>query len=119
MDYHEFKKKAEEILEHPVEDDISVSWITGGKSGGSCWGTSNEDYYDVAPEQPKELEELDKILEVFCPRITYLKFKKLTRIIEKKEWQDIPDYYGNYYASAGLSLNLQALYDFLVEEELI
>jgi hypothetical protein len=37
---------------------------------------------------------LDKILEVICPKITYLQYKKLTEIIVKDEYTEY-EYYGN------------------------
>ncbi len=116
MTYKKFKSKIDSILGYKVDEELSVSWCVVGRTGGSCWET---EHYDVTPESPKELEQLDTILGALCPNITFLMFRELTHLIEKGYENDGNDYYGNHYEHETRSITLQSLYDFLIEKELI
>jgi len=71
---------------------IYKRWESHGYSGGNCWNDNSASYYS-GDSEPK-FDALDKILEIICPKITYLQYKKLTEIIIKDEHTEY-EYYGN------------------------
>jgi len=58
-----------------VDPFIELDWVTGGITGGSCWG--GEADQPIESEKEPDFSELDLILEEFAPNITYLQYKKL------------------------------------------
>ncbi len=95
---------------------LSISWVTGGMSGGSCWGHQPEQI-DSEPE-PK-FEVLDKVLQIVCPTISYLSYRKIESDLIKEGSNGDSGYYGNYTNYAIKYLLLKDLYDFLVNEKMI
>lgn len=95
---------------------LEVRWKTGGLSGGSCWDTGDEDtrYYSEEGDPEVEFDELDEILERVCPDISYLKFRKLEKLIEHDSATE-NEYYGNYSIYSIKRLVVEKLWDFLVE----
>lgn len=71
----------------------SDSWVVGGLTGGSCWG-SNADQSVTAEEEP-DFNQLDLFLEKYYPKITFLQYKKLAALVKVKEFT-VGEYYGNY-----------------------
>ena len=94
---------------------ISVSWATGGFSGGSCWDDSNPRPY-TSHEQPKELSDLDLIIGEFCPEINFLTYKKLAHALVETFTYCENEYYGNSTDYAGKKCDLRKLYAYLKEE---
>lgn len=70
---------------------IYKKWDAYGYSGGSCWG-DEANYYEGRFEP--DFKALDKILEVVCPNISYLQYKKLSDIIITSDHTEY-EYYGN------------------------
>lgn len=57
---------------------IYKKWNSHGYSGGNCWNDNPSTYYEG--ESEPNFDALDKILEVVCPKITSLQYKKLSEI---------------------------------------
>jgi len=68
-------------------------WETGGISGGSCWENSNPQHYSNSEPVP-EWTALDEVLEILAPSLTFLQFRKISKLIHstsESQWE----YYGN------------------------
>lgn len=89
----------------------SDSWSNGG-SWGNCWG----DEGTISPDEPKEFDILDDILQEVFPEITYLQYKELNKkYIEIEEWSE-NDYYGGTEYHSRWRIKVKDLYNFLVEK---
>lgn len=100
-----------------IFESISVSWTTGGTSGASCWG--GESIYPIRPDPPKELNELDIILEAVVPSLTFLQYKRITKnVVINNTWSN-SDYYGNTDYKQSLTAVMYDLYCVLLEMNLI
>lgn len=90
---------------------------TGGMSGGSCYDNGDRSYHSEPGDGGSpELESLDKILEVVCPDITFLKYKLLLSKAEiTTETYGDSDYYGNTSNYAWKQVSIGKLYDALLE----
>lgn len=73
------------------EPYISYSWVTGGVTGGSCWGGTHS---PRGADPEPEFIVLDDLLEKICPSITYLQYKKIVQLMEVSEDYE-SEYYGN------------------------
>ena len=138
ISYHEFLEKCKEVyssfegsgnLEEWYYDKnwssrnkkiekprLYVEWSTGGVSGGSCWDSSDPQPYtnnDPAPE----LELLDKILETFYPKLSFLQYRALTSKLMKSDGFSVGEYYGNSTDYQFKMVDLRELYDYMVEKE--
>lgn len=104
----------ENVSDDALNEDscISCRWVTGGLTGGSCWGT--ERYPRQADEEP-EFESLNEVLSIVCPNITYLQAQKVLSLIEKASYTSDGDYYGNSIEYSIKYINLKNLYDKLFE----
>lgn len=92
----------------------SNTW-SGGGTWGNCWGGSGTIY----AEDPCEFTELDELLEKVCPSITFLQYKKITNAcIETDEYYD-SDYYGGSQIIHYYKCDLEHLYDFLLDMNVI
>ena len=128
--YEIFMKKVEEALEgkpalyspnsynryggsEDGEPAVWISWATGGQSGGSCWDTGDSVYSSDDGELEPEFDDLDKILEIICPEVSFLQYKKILReVIKNNSYRD-DDYYGNYTNIAQKYVLLKDLYNAL------
>lgn len=97
-------------------DSLEVKWTMGGLEGGNCWGDAAD--LSISPESEPDFEQLDKILEVLCPSITYLQYKALVKELVESTTQQESAYYGNYYVHGVKSIKLAALEEFLKENGL-
>ena len=95
---------------------IQVDWTTGGMTGGSCWGGG---LHPVDPEPPEELVDLDKILTIVCPNISFLQYKALCSELVKTESYTNSEYYGNYYNKVQKILFIDDLYSYLTEHKML
>ena len=95
---------------------IQVDWTTGGMTGGSCWGG---DLYAVDPDPPEELVDLDKILTLVCPNISFLQYKALCSELVKTESYTNNEYYGNYYNKVQKILFIDDLYSYLTKHKML
>ena len=129
MTESEFLKKCQEILGYdPLVKGIrwkqqfkeldqfliKIEWVIGGKTGGSCYGSEHMEPREPEPEP--EFEDLDKILEVMHPELTFLQYKRLSREVIQSDTYNDGDYYGNDRIMARKQINLSKLYDYLVEK---
>jgi len=120
MTFQEFLEEIQNLnLQIDFDEDpivISEEWISGGKSGGSCWGTKAE-----ARESDPEptLTKLDAILEHFCPSISYLKYRNLESNLLYLDHRSQQEYYGNSYEYTSKNINLQKLFMYLEDNNLL
>ena len=72
---------------------IYMRWITGGVTGGSCWGGELR-HYEGDPEP--DFVALELVLNELKPNLTFLQYRKIEReLIHTNEEGDRTDYYGN------------------------
>ena len=91
------------------------SWCLGG-SWGDCWGNSGSVHPSSAPEG---FRELDDLLEKVAPNISFLQYKKiLSECVSNEEFSE-GDYYGGSTYHNKQVLNVVALYNYLLEKEII
>lgn len=95
---------------------IKVDWTTGGMTGGSCWGG---ELYEVTPQSPEELVDLDKILTLVCPNISFLQYKALCSELVKTESYTNSGYYGDYYDKVQKILFIDDLYSYLTKHKML
>lgn len=100
----------------PERHYLEVSWTTGGMTGGSCWGG---EHYAVEPDMPEELVDLDKILALVCPNISFLQYKALCATLVKTESYTDSEYYGNYYNKIQKILFVDDLYSYLKTHKML
>ena len=86
---------------------------TGGVSGGSCWDDSDPQEYHVS-KQDNEFRKLDDLLSDVVPKLSFLEYKKINRLVKHNSEEDT-EYYGNctYYSVEYIMLDV--LYDTLTE----
>jgi hypothetical protein len=89
---------------------LKVTWVSGGVGGGNCW--TDGGHYALAAEQEPDFSELDEFLEQLVPDLSYLKYKKIEKLIEYKTKHD-HEYYGNYTYYTTKTISLDALYEVL------
>ncbi len=77
-------------IKEPV---IYTSYLSGGVTGGSCWGSDTRPF--VTDDQDNEWEVLDITLSEIYPEISYLNYKKILKLVNTESYRD-SDYYGNY-----------------------
>ena len=126
--YETFIKKVEEALGGPPslfdtnggyqwgnkgEPGVWIKWSTGGQGGASCWDEGPAQYYATEGSPQPEFEELDKILEVVCPNIGFLQYKRICREVVKDQRYSDSDYYGNYDNYAIKYVMMKDLYNAL------
>lgn len=78
-------------IKEPV---VYMRWHTGGVSGGSCWDSSNPQYYKSEKDKPR-FEVLDLVLRELKPDISFLDFREIEKLIQSSEKTEY-EYYGNY-----------------------
>jgi len=66
---------------------------TGGMTGGSCWNDEEPHPYSNDPPDDR-LEVLSLTLEKLMPNISYLQYKKISKLIHNNEETE-REYYGN------------------------
>jgi hypothetical protein len=99
------------------EDGIAKgdSWSLGG-DWCDCWGGGGTVHGDTPPDG---IRLIDDLLEKVAPNITFLQYKKISNeCVEIDEYNE-NDYYGGSVAYARHMVNIPALYDYLIENELI
>ena len=112
------------------DSDIEVSTFlqgdrvyVGGVSGGSCWDTGEGDpHYNtfVDDAESPELPSLDKLLEVVCPAITFLQYKRLVSLAKvETHGESENEYYGNCSNYVRKRVKVGSLYDALCEMNLL
>ena len=123
MDRREFQEKVEEhagkemvrVSGRPVRSErqyFEAEWVTGGLTGGNCWGDEADTSLTADPEP--ELRGLDEVLAEVCPSITFIQYKLLMKEMEYDEYEQ-GEYYGNYVIYGTKKLSVDTVYDKLVE----
>lgn len=102
-----------------LEDYLYVEWASGGLSGGSCWDEGEPRHYARDPSPEEELDDLDDILAVICPNLTFLQYKRLSSKVVKHDSRTENEYYGNSTIYSYKHVKLQDLYGTLIEMKLI
>lgn len=95
-------------------DFICQSWEVGGISGGSYHEESNPQPYHTTHNQPTTFNELDAILELICPSISFLRYNHIESMIEYGEATDY-EYYGNRTDYEYRWIDLKKLYAYIIE----
>jgi hypothetical protein len=115
-----------EILKSLEYDEWNITHITDSMklksddwSLGGTWGDWRGESGTVEADTPLDFEKFDKVLEVICPSITFLKYKKLMSECCSIEQNYERDYYGGGVTRAQHVCDLQKLYDCLKEMNLI
>lgn len=99
---------------------IQVKWRTGGVGGGSCWDTSGEDHhYFLDSDTEPEFNELEKILDEFCPNIGRIDYRQLYGKLIERDTESEYEYYGNSTSYATKTVKCRELFEYLVQKELI
>lgn len=94
-----------------------IEWVTGGITGGSCWG--NDKMYSRSAHSEPSFDQLDNILEKICPNITFLQYKKICQdIIEEIDYEQ-NEYYGNSTNYRIKYFTAENLYHALLESNLL
>ena len=89
----------------------SEKWCTGGTI--CCWDGSE---YNCTPEkQPTNFIEFDKLLEKYCPDISFLKYKSIYNECVTIEDDYECDYYGGRENFNIYCCDLNRLFELLVE----
>jgi hypothetical protein len=119
MEKSEFLEKVKEALGYmPKSNKLSIEWVTGGVSGGNCYGREADQ--PVEGEAQPEFTDLDKIFETLCPSISFIQYKRVVQECVKDGTKSGGgDYYGNYYNYATKTVDLDELYAELVIKKLI
>lgn len=99
--------------------ELSITWVTGGMRGGSCWGGEPRPMDDWEKDEEPEFEALDKVLEEICPNISFLVYKRLCQSVIEEDSRYEPDYYGNSTEYGIKKVNLRKLYDYMSSKDLI
>jgi len=96
-------------------ETLSIKWVSGGITGGSCWDTKN---YPLDSEEEPEFEVLDELLFKVCPSISLLYYRKLCKLIVVDEFEE-REYYGNHREYTRKSIKVDDVWNFLNEHNLI
>jgi len=78
---------------HIKEPVIYCRYETGGWRGGSCWSSENLHSYEE-PEPEDKMKVLELVLEILYPKVTYLQFRKIEKLIHDN-FETEHEYYGN------------------------
>jgi len=78
---------------HIKEHVIYCRYEISGYEGGSCWGEDEPHYYERDPPKDR-MKVLDIVLEELCPKITYLQYREIERLIHDNT-ETKYEYYGN------------------------
>jgi len=126
LTYDEFKEKADAIGYGPTfyprgkrDEELTrlmdsgevfaARWVTGGATGGDCWGASP---YRLDPEKEPDIERLIDLLEEID--VSLRESRQLLDMFERGTYEE-GGYYGNYTLYAYKYVSYAAIYDKLVE----
>ena len=96
-----------------INSALSFSWQVGGASGGDCWGSEAEEWYDWQADGKEEIKQLKDnlkaILDNFCPDVTVEQVWDLTVM----DGYCNTEYYGNYDDYQRVYINEDKLFEFI------
>ena len=110
----ESKKDLDQEVQ-PQDLWVVKAWEVGGSSGGSCWNGSKSEPY-VSDNKEPDFVDLETILSLVSPKITFLEYKKLLRDLGSKSLEgeySVSEYYCNKVQFKYEAINLKDLYDVL------
>lgn len=114
-DYWESRNYYQKKEPEPSHQDRFLSkWTSGGISGGSCWSTKDTEYYSVKGDPEKELDGLDLFLSKHFPNISFIQYKRISKLIKHDSYTQY-EYYGNSTEYSCKYLLFEDLYNVLVE----
>lgn len=98
---------------------IELQWVVGGMTGGNCWGDDANE--SVSPEPAKSIDSvMDLIFEELCPDIKFMTYRRIMRELECEPTKSTSsEYYGNYTDYHKITVDLQRLYDLMIENRLL
>lgn len=102
---------------HGTEAYYEVSWISGGRCGGNCWGNSADT--KVSPEPEADLPLLDELLDAVAPRLTVKQYKQLLAHVVLHDSKSEDEYYGNYTTYGIKRVTFDTLYERLKQMEVL
>lgn len=112
-----FRQKSKKQLP-TLEDYLYIEWMSGGVTGGDCWGGTADSYVTGEPEP--EFTEFDGIIELVAPDITFLKYKQLIKKnIIKQDSYSVDEYYGNSTNYSYKYIKLSDYYEALKDLDVI
>jgi hypothetical protein len=89
------------IFKEPYGIDISEKRMviyhrvrTGGYSGGNCCDEEDSRWDAADHELENSLEGFEKVLELVCPEITFLHYRRIMKLVKSNEKTEY-EYYGN------------------------
>lgn len=92
---------------------FEYKWVTGGLSGGNCWG--DEPRYGEEAEPEPEMTELNEFLKEICPNLPFWQYIDLMNsVVIRNEFRE-SEYYGNYTMYATKKVSFKKLYEELKE----
>lgn len=97
---------------------LYVEWHTGGYSGGNCWN-NDEPTYCSSDIENKELNILDKILEMICPKMGFIQYRKLSNDLLKIDSRTESEYYGNTNDYSYKWVDVEDLFNYLKNNKFI
>lgn len=113
--YQEFLSKIEGVITNEL---VSERWCTGGLTGKNYSGEGES--VPVTPDEQPELQQLDAILEIVCPTISFLAYKKLcSNVIATADCPTSSDYCGNHYNYKVKYFTTHTLYAYLKDSGLM
>lgn len=129
MNYKEFLEEVSELLYQNKnwdqyycgpksldEKGLWCYWTTGGQTGGSCWDNGSHVYRPVEPEPEQDLEGIDEILTHFAPKMSFLEYRQIEKMVVYEDKECSWDYYGNWTSCRQKSLSMKTLFDFLCDK---
>lgn len=86
---------------------------TGGYSGGSCWNDEVSPY--TTGESYISLHALDTALEIICPKISFIEYKQLDKMVTNS-YETEYEYYGNRSEYVISYLEVGVVINFLIKK---
>jgi hypothetical protein len=103
----------------PLSLHLLLKWESGGSRGEGNWLEGTGHSVQFVSGNPEPIwEDFDTILEHFCPEITYLKYRKLERLVKFTTMTD-NGYYGDSTTYSLRALALPDLHKFLKSNKLL
>ena len=97
---------------------LILCWESGGTHGEGDWLAGEGRSVSYVKDSPEPMwTDLDTILEHFCPEITYLRYRKLERLVRFFTKTD-NGYYGDSTTFSIKALWLKDLWKFLKDQKL-
>lgn len=98
---------------------LSVQWCTGGVTGGS-WGEGGSDNLRPLSGEPEpDFTSLEEVLFQVAPTISFMLYRKLCRDLSTTSSTSDQDFYGNRTDYMTKSIDVKALYKFLLDHNAI